>query len=147
MRIWILALMAAAATGLLIADEAQAHGRKYRVQRHIDVGIGYPYGYVYHRPYRYYYPGTYVGVEVWPRQRVRRVRTRESADVRLKELYVYPAAGQSERQLADDRSACHLWSVDRTGFDPTLGAGTLAQADAYGRALTACLEARDYVVR
>lgn len=34
-------------------------------------------------------------------------------------LYVYPANGQSDQQLADDRFQCHRWAVAETGFDPT----------------------------
>lgn len=145
MRTWIPTLVAVAAVGLLLGQDAQAHGRKYRAHRHVD--IGYAYGYVHHWPYRYYYPGPYVAVDVWPRTRVRRVRSTEGRDVRVKQLYVYPAAGQSERQLIDDRYACERWAVDRTGFDPGRGAGTAARANEYARALTACLEARGYAVR
>lgn len=144
MKTSIIALIAITAAGLWCAGDAQAHGGGYRVYPHVGFSVGYGYGY---RPYRYYYPGSYLGVRVWPRERVRRVRSSESDRTRLKQLYVYPAAGQSEQQLADDRYACHTWSVDQTGFDPTLGAGDVEQADAYARAMTACLEARDYVVR
>ena len=35
------------------------------------------------------------------------------------DIYVYPAAGQSDEQLANDRYACHLWAVDESGFDPS----------------------------
>ena len=35
------------------------------------------------------------------------------------DIYVYPAAGQTDAQLADDRYACHLWAVNESGFDPT----------------------------
>lgn len=35
------------------------------------------------------------------------------------QLYIYPSAGQSEQQLADDRYACHADAVTRSGFDPT----------------------------
>lgn len=34
-------------------------------------------------------------------------------------LYVYPAKGQSDQQLADDRYACHRWAVKESDFDPT----------------------------
>ena len=34
-------------------------------------------------------------------------------------LFVYPAAGQSESQLADDRYACHEHAVRESRFDPT----------------------------
>jgi hypothetical protein len=39
-------------------------------------------------------------------------------------LFIYPAAGQSESQLADDRYACHLRAVGESGFDPTRAAMT-----------------------
>lgn len=35
------------------------------------------------------------------------------------DIYVYPAAGQTDEQLGDDRYACHLWAVDESGFDPS----------------------------
>ena len=39
-------------------------------------------------------------------------------------LFVYPANGQSEDQLARDRYECHTWAVQQTGIDPTRpGAG------------------------
>lgn len=37
-------------------------------------------------------------------------------------LMIYPAGGQTEQQLADDRYACHLQAVDRSGFDPSASA-------------------------
>lgn len=61
-------------------------------------------------------------------------------------LFVYPAEGQSEEQLRQDRYECHEWAVRQTGFDPTLAApGTQGGSD-YRRAMTACLEARGYTV-
>ena len=62
-------------------------------------------------------------------------------------LYVYPAAGQSEAQTADDRYQCHAWAANESGHDPTLGAGSRDEADSYTRAFTACMEGRNYVVR
>jgi uncharacterized protein YcfJ len=35
------------------------------------------------------------------------------------DLYVYPAKGQSDQQLSNDRYECHRWAVNETGFDPT----------------------------
>lgn len=35
------------------------------------------------------------------------------------DLYVYPAQGQTETQLSDDRYACHAKSRDETQYDPT----------------------------
>ena len=36
------------------------------------------------------------------------------------DIYVYPANGQSDRQLDRDRYECHGWSVKQTGYDPSL---------------------------
>lgn len=36
------------------------------------------------------------------------------------DLYVYPAKGQSDEQLARDRYECHSWAVSESDFDPTL---------------------------
>lgn len=63
------------------------------------------------------------------------------------ELYVYPARGQSEDQTRRDRYECHLWSVDQTQFDPSMGHADAAQSGEYRRATTACLEGRGYTVR
>lgn len=35
------------------------------------------------------------------------------------ELYIYPATGQTEEELATDRYECHLWASAETHFDPT----------------------------
>jgi outer membrane lipoprotein SlyB len=35
------------------------------------------------------------------------------------QLFVYPANGQSDEQLANDRYECHRWAVKETNFDPT----------------------------
>ena len=35
------------------------------------------------------------------------------------DVYVYPAKGQSDKQLAEDRYECHLWAVQESGFDPS----------------------------
>jgi hypothetical protein len=144
MKALMVTLAAAATLAALPLDDAAAHGRRY-VSSGISFGIGY--GYPYYRPYRYY-PRSYVGVSVWPRPLTTRVRTSErTREVGAQQLYVYPAAGQTQQQLSNDRYDCHVWSVDQTDFDPTLGAGSRRQAQDYARAMTACLEARSYVVR
>lgn len=118
------------------------------VQRHVSVGFGYAYGHPYYRPYRYYYPSYYYGFDIWPRYRSTRVRAvRDRGEVRMQKLYVYPAAGQSSERTAEDRRQCHDWAVDAADFDPARGAGSAAQAESFGRAFTACMEGRDYVVR
>jgi len=62
-------------------------------------------------------------------------------------LFVYPRAGQGENERANDRHDCHLWAVGETDFDPTLeqSSSALERSD-YRRAITACLEAREYTV-
>jgi hypothetical protein len=36
----------------------------------------------------------------------------------LAQAYVYPERGQSAQQQQKDRSECHVWAVQQTGFDP-----------------------------
>ena len=62
-------------------------------------------------------------------------------------LIIYPASGQTEQQLDKDRYECHVWASDETHFDPTdAESDALLKAD-YHRAMGACLEERDYVVK
>jgi len=44
-----------------------------------------------------------------------------------RELYVYPAKGQSQEQLDRDRYDCHLWAVRQTGFDPSVAQSSAPQ--------------------
>ncbi len=68
-------------------------------------------------------------------------------------FFVYPRNGQSEAQQSQDRFECHQWAVEQTGFDPSEPGGGVepAQNSAkradYRRAITACLEGRQYSVR
>jgi len=64
-------------------------------------------------------------------------------------LYVYPNSGQSEEQQARDRYDCHLWAVSESGIDPTSEETQYSEGeqDDYKRAITACLEAKDYTVK
>jgi predicted lipid-binding transport protein (Tim44 family) len=34
------------------------------------------------------------------------------------ELFVYPAKGQTDQQMAQDKEECHGWAVTQTGVDP-----------------------------
>jgi hypothetical protein len=156
MKILLLSLAAAVAVAALPIESSDAHGRGGRFG--VSVGIGVP-GYYryglgygpgfgpgfYYGGYYRYYPRSYLGVTIAPRHRARRVRRAERVSVR--QLYVYPAAGQSAEQLADDRYDCHVWASDAAGFDPTLGTGSRDEADDYARAFTACMEGRNYAVR
>ena len=66
------------------------------------------------------------------------------------DLYVYPARGQSEKQLAADRNECHAWAVKKSGYDPynaSSGFQIGQKRTDYERALTACLEGRGYTVK
>jgi hypothetical protein len=62
-------------------------------------------------------------------------------------LIVYPAKAQSDEQAAKDRYECHVWSRDETQFDPSADNPDLSRKPDYHRAMSACLEARDYVVK
>jgi hypothetical protein len=73
---------------------------------------------------------------------------REYLDSRLeRDLYIYPAQGQSEQEQADDRYDCHRWAVDETGYDPLDDDYDAVLRDDYRRAITACLTGRGYTVR
>lgn len=68
-------------------------------------------------------------------------------------LFVYPKSGQSPAQQSNDEFECHRLAVSQTGFDPTLPAGGVPDAQVarrrvdYLRADAACLEGRGYAVR
>ena len=64
-------------------------------------------------------------------------------------LYVYPNKGQSAEQQAKDRYECHLWAVSASGIDPTSEETQYSQQEQedYKRAISACLEAKDYTVK
>ncbi|MBN1380795.1 MAG: hypothetical protein JXA41_03870 [Deltaproteobacteria bacterium] len=68
------------------------------------------------------------------------------------QMFIYPRLGQSEKQQADDRYACHRWAVEQTGFDPTqppaaADSGRPGKRADYQRAMSACLDGRGYTVK
>ncbi|MBS0613465.1 MAG: hypothetical protein JSS24_09875 [Proteobacteria bacterium] len=69
------------------------------------------------------------------------------------DFFVYPRNGQSEAQTAKDRFECHQWAVSQTGFDPSEPGGGVdtgqnaGKRTDYKRAISACLEGRQYSVR
>ncbi|MEJ8569668.1 DUF6515 family protein [Elongatibacter sediminis] len=63
------------------------------------------------------------------------------------DLIIYPAEGQSEEQISRDRYECHRWAFETTGFDPSARDPDYALKPDYNRAMSACLEARGYVIR
>ncbi|HEU4617967.1 MAG TPA: hypothetical protein VFV10_07990 [Gammaproteobacteria bacterium] len=156
MRKWLWVVAAAAALTSLPAGADPWRG--YSVRPY--VGFGFSYGYRYpvypfgfgYGPFFYppFYP-PFVGVTVRaaPRERERASGpdSQGGGEQRALKLYVYPSAGQSEKQMADDRYDCHVWAVDQSGYDPTLGAGKKSDAEDYTRAFTACMEGRNYVVK
>jgi hypothetical protein len=151
-----LALAAACLLGLSAPAQAhRPHGVGYYPLRpSVTVGFGFGFGYPY--PYGYRYPvvyppawaypaavGVHVGVAPRPVYRTQPAPQTPST-VRL---FIYPAAGQSKEQTADDRYECHVWAADRSGYDPTLGGGKASDAADYQRAFVACMEGRHYVVK
>jgi len=107
---------------------------------------GIPYYYANETYYTYYPGGGYIVTDP-PKNEIS--EEAPAADW----LYSYPREGQSEKQQADDRYACHRWAVDQTGYDPTRPLGGVTESEAaqkrsdYQRALGACLEGRGYSVK
>jgi len=65
-------------------------------------------------------------------------------------IIAYPRNGQSDQQQSQDKFQCHTWAKAQSGFDPTSQASSNASSNsraAYGRAMSACLDARGYTVR
>jgi hypothetical protein len=143
MRALLIAVVGVAALFSLPAEASHWHIWPY---------FGFSYG---AGPYPYYGYGPYgprvgVGVHVGGAYPVHPSPAPPAAPPAAQgalKLYVYPAAGQSEAQTADDRYQCHVWAAGQSGYDPTLGAGSRDEAEGYTRAFTACMEGRSYVVR
>jgi len=144
MRALLIAVVGAAALFSLPAEASHWHVWPY---------FGFSYGagpYPYYGPGYGYGPRVGVGVHVggaYPVHPSPAPPAAAPAPQGALKLYVYPAAGQSEAQTADDRYQCHVWAAGQSGYDPTLGAGSRDEAEGYSRAFTACMEGRNYVVR
>jgi hypothetical protein len=151
MRAWIVVAAAVAALSSLPAHADHGHHGGYGGPRvSFGYSFGYPYGYGFYRPYYspwYWGPTFGVGVGVGVHSQRTRTEREERGEQKTLKLYIYPAAGQTQSQLADDRYQCHTWAADQSGYDPTLGAGDRDEAENYTRAFTACLEGRNYVVK
>ena len=62
-------------------------------------------------------------------------------------LIVYPAAGQSSKETSRDKFECYEWAISEAHYDPVVSeSDPYLEAD-YRRAMLACLEARNYVVK
>jgi hypothetical protein len=142
MRALLIAVAGAAALWSVSAKASHWHVWPY---------FGFSYGtgpYPYYGPW--HGPGVGVGVHIggaYPVHPTPPAPAPAPAPQGALKLYVYPAAGQSEAQTADDRYQCHVWAANQSGHDPTLGAGSREEAEGYTRAFTACMEGRSYVVR
>ena len=152
MRTFILVM--AAIVGL-ISLPAHADHHSHTV---VSFGFGYgypypaPYPYGFYRPYYGYgpwygYPTIGIGVGVAPHADHHEEQSSGGQQQQALKLYVYPSAGQSEAQMAEDRYQCHVWAAGQSGYDPTLGTGKREDADGYTRAFTACMQGRNYVVK
>jgi hypothetical protein len=140
MRALLIAVIGVAALTSLPAEASHWHVWPYFG---FSYGAGpYPYG-------PWYGPRVGVGVHVGAAYPIHGAPSPSpaAAPQGALKLYVYPAAGQSEAQTADDRYQCHVWAANQSGHDPTLGAGSREEAEDYTRAFTACMEGRNYVVR
>jgi Ni/Co efflux regulator RcnB len=62
-------------------------------------------------------------------------------------VFIYPKAGQSTELQEQDRQECEEWATSETGFDPRHEDDVSAKQADYVRAMTACLEGRDYTVK
>jgi hypothetical protein len=62
------------------------------------------------------------------------------------ELFVYPRNGQTQAQIAADRTECNTWAAGQAGYDPSR-LGDPQSQQRFQRAVTACLEGRGYTVR
>ena len=62
-------------------------------------------------------------------------------------LMVYPAAGQDKEQISREKFECYEWASTESRYDPVNSESDPEfQAD-YRRAMIACLEAKNYVVK
>lgn len=83
------------------------------------------------------------------------VKKPDGSDVAIDEategrLFSYPNKGQTQEQQTKDRYECHSWAVSESQVDPTLDEDAeLSQQDKdnYKRAISACLQGRDYTVK
>jgi len=69
------------------------------------------------------------------------------------DFFMYPRNNQTAEDQARDRFECHQWAVTQTGYDPSEPGGGVSPAQSggkrsdYRRAISACLEGRQYSVK
>lgn len=62
-------------------------------------------------------------------------------------LFVYPREGQTQSEIAADRSECNEWATGQTGYDPARSSTVSAQRTGdFQRAVRTCLEGKGYTV-
>ncbi|SRR5882672_8869235 len=92
-------------------------------------------------------------LEVWAQAKPPEPTAPAAVPTLAENLSVTPKFGQTQEQLALDRSECQVWAKGQTGFDPAQYGGAVAPADytvrrqLFGRAMAACLEGHGYTVR
>jgi hypothetical protein len=57
------------------------------------------------------------------------------ADIASAEMYIFPNNEQSRAQQDKDEGACHVWAVNRTGFDPAYASAPQAAPPASNAAV------------
>ncbi len=66
-------------------------------------------------------------------------------------VFAFPTGGLDQQQQSFDQFECHQWSVQQSGFDPAVQQQAQQQRDAgmdaYTRAYSACMSARNYQVQ
>ena len=156
--------------GMLL--DGRYHHDHYYPQRGVAIGVVLPflpdfYTTVWFGGVPYYYANdTYY---LWNRDSRGYVVTQPPADVDAAtppdpdsaapagtagdDFFMYPRNNQSAEDQARDRFECHQWAVTQTGFDPSEPGGGVppaqnsAKRSDYRRAITACLEGRQYSVK
>lgn len=111
----------------------------------IGVGLGFPYAYPYGWYDPWYDPWFYPWYGPYP---ARTSRDDKAAEQAAEKLFVYPAAGQTEAQTAQDRKECNDWAVKQSGLDPATAKrrAKVQHLGEYNRAFAACMEGRKYTV-
>ncbi len=112
-------------------------------------GYRHHWGHHHHHRHHYHDYGAVLGavgagILIYTMGRIHGNHARDRSEASVSPV-AYPADGQSLHEQDRDRYECHRWAVDESGFDPTRS--RRGDADTYHRAMTACLEARGYVVR
>ena len=85
---------------------------------------------------------------VYPPQNVEPAYTQQMPASSAYDPIAYPANGQSQEQVAQDKYDCYRWSVDQSSFDPAdpNSPNAPAMIQVYRRSMVACLMGRGYTI-